>query len=550
MRRTRIILLAGTVDFVAGGSLSFPPRETHRVVYFALNVLCWQVSIKLVERSVRDMGLLEEPIKDVLELKNFIDGEWVDSASGQVVDVVNPTTGQTIARVSMSTEDEVNTAVRAAEEAFPEWRRTTPLARARCLFRLKELLEENFEQLSRIQTMEHGKTIDESRGETRRGIEMVEVATGIPSLMMGYNLEDIAMGIDEYVIYQPLGVFCHIAPFNFPFMVPLWFSPFALAAGNTFIVKPSPRDPISQVKLTELIDEAGFPPGVYNVVHGAADVASVLLAHASIKGVTFVGSTAVGRDVYRKCGETGKRAIVQAAAKNFMVVMPDANVEATIPALLTSFFGNTGQRCLSGANLVVVGTDDAFYNEFLNAFVDAASRIRIGYGLDESVQMGPMQSVDGKRRVTAYITTGIEEGARLVLDGREPQICGDYPDACFLGPSVFEGVTPDMTCGREEIFGPVACVMRAKNLDEAIDMANSSSFGNGNAIFTSSGKTAREFQYRIESGNVGINIGIVAPMAFFPFGGMKDSFFGVLHGQGRDAVRFFTESKVVVQRWF
>ncbi|MFC1916277.1 CoA-acylating methylmalonate-semialdehyde dehydrogenase [Chloroflexota bacterium] len=496
------------------------------------------------------MAILEEPIKEVLHLKNYINGEWVESKSGQILGVINPATQKTLAKVPMSTRDEVNVAVKAAKEAFPDWRRTPPLARVRCLFRLKELMEENFDRLSRVQTVEHGKTIDESRGETRRGIEMVEVATGIPSLMMGYNLEDIAAGIDEYVIYQPLGIFCNLAPFNFPFMVPLWYSPFALATGNTFIVKPSPRDPISQVQLTELIDEAGFPPGVYNMVHGGADVASILLDHPDIKGVTFVGTSKIGRDIYQKCGGMGKRAIVQGAAKNFMVVMPDANIEATIPALMTSFFGNTGQRCLSGANLVIVGKDDAYYRKFFDAFLNAAAKIKVGYGLDESIQMGPMQSVDGKQRVLGYIEKGIAEGAKLSLDGRKPKITGDYPETCFLNPSVFEGVTPEMTIGKEEIFGPVASVMRAEDLDEAIEMVNNSNYGNGNAIFTASGKNAREFQYRVQSGNVGINIGIVAPMAFFPFSGMKDSFFGVLHGQGRDAIRFFTESKVVVQRWF
>jgi malonate-semialdehyde dehydrogenase (acetylating)/methylmalonate-semialdehyde dehydrogenase len=496
------------------------------------------------------MALLEEPVKQVLELKNYINGEWHKSESSQVLDVINPATQKTIAKVPMSTRDEVNRAVEAAKQAFPDWRKTPPLARTRYLFRLKELMEENFEELSRIQTMEHGKTIDESRGETRRGIEMVEVATGVPSLMMGYNLEDIATGIDEYLIYQPVGVFCHLAPFNFPFMVPLWFSPFALATGNAFVVKPSPRDPISQVKLAELMEEAGIPPGVYNVVHGADEVALNLLEHPGIKGVTFVGSTAVGRDiVYKKCGETGKRVIAQCGAKNFMVVMPDCDVERTIAALMTSFFGNTGQRCLSGANLIIVGRDDSFYKSFLEAFVNSASKVRVGYGLDDSIQMGPMQSVGGKKRVLEYIESGIREGAILLLDGRKPKIVGDYPDTCFLNPTVFEGATPQMTICREEIFGPVAAVMRAKDLDEAIGICNASSYGNGDAIFTSNGKSAREFQYAVESGNVGINIGIVAPMAFFPFGGMKDSFFGVLHGQGRDAIRFFTESKVVVQRW-
>jgi malonate-semialdehyde dehydrogenase (acetylating)/methylmalonate-semialdehyde dehydrogenase len=496
------------------------------------------------------MAILEEPIKEVIRLKNYINGEWVESESTELLDVVNPTMGKTIAKVPMSTGNEVKMAVEAAKEAFPDWRKTTPVARARCLFRLKELMEQNFEQLSRIQTMEHGKTIDESRGETRRGIEMVEVATGVPSLMMGYNLEDIATGIDEYAIYQPLGTFCHIAPFNFPFMVPLWFSPFALATGNTFVVKPSPRDPISQVKLAELVDEAGFPPGVYNLVNGGANAALDLIDNPDIKGVTFVGTTRIGKEVYAKCGETGKRAIVQASAKNFLVIMPDANIERTIAALMTSFFGNTGQRCLSGANLVIVSKDDTFYNKFLDAFVSATSNIRIGYGLDESIQMGPMQSIDGKERVLGYMQKGIDEGAKLILDGRKPTIVGNYPDTCFLGPSVFENVTLDMAIGKEEIFGPVASVMKAQDLNEAIEMVNSSSFGNANSIFTASGAAAREFQYRVESGNIGVNIGIAAPMAFFPFGGMKDSFFGVLHGQGRDAFRFFTESKVVIQRWF
>jgi malonate-semialdehyde dehydrogenase (acetylating) / methylmalonate-semialdehyde dehydrogenase len=495
------------------------------------------------------MAILEEPIKEVKTLNNYIDGEWVESKSRENLNIINPATQHIIAKVPMSTDDEVNSAIRAAKEAFPEWRSTTPLARVRCLFRLKELLEENFEQLSRVQTQEHGKTIDESRGETRRGIEMVEVSTGIPSLMMGYNLEDIASGIDEYLVYQPLGVFSHIAPFNFPFMVPLWFSPFALATGNTFVVKPSPRDPISQVKLAELVDEAGIPPGVYNVVQGGADVAKILMEHEDIKGVTFVGSTNVGKEIYKKCGEVGKRVIAQTSAKNFMVVMPDADIAGTIPALMTSFFGNAGQRCLSGANLVIVGKDDSFYKKFLDAFVDTAAKIRVGYGLDESIQMGPMQSIDGKERALGYIKKGLEEGGKLLLDGRKVQIVGDYPEDCFINPTVFADVTPEMTIAREEIFGPVASVMRAKDLNEAIELANKSRFGNANAIFTSSGKNAREFQYRIETGNVGINIGIVAPMAFFPFGGMKDSFFGVLHGQGKDVIRFFTESKVVIQRW-
>lgn len=502
------------------------------------------------------MTLLEEPIKEVLHLKNYIDGEWVES-EGKLIDVVNPATCKVIAKVPISTKEEINRAVEAAKAAFPEWRRTPPLIRARCLFRLKELMEEHFEELSRIQTMEHGKTIDESRGETRRGIENVEVATSIPSLMMGYNLEDVATGIDEYLIRQPLGVFGIIGPFNFPFMVPLWFAPYAVATGNCIVVKPSSEVPISQVKIAELAEEAGIPPGVWSVVHGGRTVVSRMLNHPDIEGICFVGSTPVGRDVvYRRCGETGKRVIVQCGAKNFLLVMPDANLERTIAACMTSFYGNTGQRCLSGANLIIVGEGlseyeyNMFYDKVVNAFVDAASKIRVGYGLDESVQIGPLRDKSKKERVIGYIEKGVEEGAKLRLDGRNIKIIGNWPHTCFLNPSVFTDVTPDMTIGKEEIFGPVASIMSARSFDEAIEMIHGNPFGNAASIFTSNGKWAREFQYRVKCGNIGINIGIAAPMAFFPFGGMKDSFFGTLHGQGREVIRFFTESKVVIQRWF
>jgi malonate-semialdehyde dehydrogenase (acetylating) / methylmalonate-semialdehyde dehydrogenase len=497
------------------------------------------------------MTILEEPIKDVKIVRNYIDGEWVES-KGEIRDVINPATGQLLAKVPISTKDEAETAIRAAQEAYPIWRRTPPVARARCLFRLKELLEENFEELSRIQTQEHGKTIDESRGETRRGIENVEVACGTPTMMMGYNLEDIATEIDEYVVRQPIGVFGIIAPFNFPFMIPLWSAPYAIATGNCVVIKPSPEVPLSQLRLGELVEESGIPPGVWNIVNGEREVVSTMLDSPDIKGITFVGRTTTARDViYKRCGETGKRVIAQGAAKNFMVIMPDCNIERTIPALMTSFFGNTGQRCLSGANLLIVGEDDKFYNDFLNRVIDATKDIIIGYGLDESVQMGPVKDIAKKEGIIRYIESGIQEGAKIRLDGRQSVgIKGGYPYTCFLGPTVFENVMPDMKIGREEIFGPVMSVMRAKDVDEAIAICNSSNYGNGNAIFTTSGKNAREFQYRIVSGNVGINIGIVAPMAFFPFSGMKDSFFGILHTQGQEAIRFFTESKVVIQRWF
>src|SRR5512136_2098747 len=336
------------------------------------------------------MAILEEPIKGVKEVKNYINGEWVDS-KGKIVDVVNPATGKVMGKCPISTKDEINAAVDAAKEAFPDWRRTTPLSRSRCLFRLKELLEEHFEELSRVQTQEHGKTIDESRGETRRGIENVEVACGIPTLMQGYNSEDIASGIDEYLIPTPLGVFGIIGPFNFPFMIPLWSAPYAVATGNCVVIKPSSEVPLSQMKIAELVDEAGFPPGVWNVVNGGRTVVNGMLDHPDIEGITFVGSTPTAKNViYPRCGATGKRVIAQGGASNFMVIMPDCSLRATIPALMTSFFGNAGQRCLAGQNVIVVGDDDRFYKEFTQAIVDTARKIVIGNGLDEEVQMGPV----------------------------------------------------------------------------------------------------------------------------------------------------------------
>lgn len=501
-------------------------------------------------RGDEAVGHLQEPLEGTIALKNYIDGRWVQGQSREQCEVRNPATQKTIALAQMSSAEDVNEAVAAASRAFPEWSQMTPLARTRCLFELRELLEQNFEDLSRVQTMEHGKTIDESRGETRRGIENIEVAAGMPSLMMGKSLEDVASGIDERVQNQPVGVFGCIAPYNFPFMVPLWYVPYALALGNTFVLKPSPRAPISQVRLCELMEEAGFPPGVFNLVHGGASTAEAMLDHPEIAGVSFVGSTPVARHVYKKCGETGKRVIAQGGAKNFIVVMPDANLDRTIPALLTSFFGNTGQRCLAGANAVVVGKDRGFYKELVSSFAEAAGALRLGYGLDESVQMGPLQAEDRKEVVLKYIETGLAEGGKLRCDGRAPSVVGDYPENCFIGASVFEGVRPDMRIAREEIFGPVASVMQVDDLAGALEVIDENPFGNSASIFTCNGGIARRFRQAVSCGNVGINIGIPAPMAFFPFGGMKDSFFGVLHGQGRDAIRFFCESKVVIERWF
>jgi malonate-semialdehyde dehydrogenase (acetylating)/methylmalonate-semialdehyde dehydrogenase len=496
------------------------------------------------------MAVLEEPLKGVSVVKNYIDGEWIAS-KGDMVQVVNPTTCETIGQVGISTKEEIDSAVNAAKEAFPDWRRTPAVTRSRYLFRLLQLLEENFEPLSRIQTQEHGKTIDESRGETRRGIENVEVACGIPTLMMGDSSEDVAFGIDEYLIRVPLGVFGIIGPFNFPFMIPLWSAPYAVATGNTVIIKPSSEVPFSQTKIAELVDEAGFPPGVWNVVHGGRTVVNGMLDHPDIEGITFVGSTPTMKDViYPGCGATGKRVIAQGGAANFLVIMPDTNVKPTIPALMTSFFGNAGQRCLAGQTLIVVGEDQKFYSAFMDAVTATAKEIIMGYGLDEKVQMGPVRDAQKKESIIGCIEKGVKEGATLRLDGRKlGTIRGDHPDTCFLGATILENVEPDMKIVTEEIFGPTMGVIRAKDLDEAIRICNENPFHNGDAIFTSSGKSARKFQYEVQSGNVGINIGIVAPMAFYPFSGMSGSFMGVLHSQGKEAVRFFTESKVCIHRW-
>lgn len=479
-------------------------------------------------------------------IKNYVNGQWVDSKSTEILDVVNPATTEVIGRVPLSTPDEVRTAIQAAKDAFPEWRETPPVNRARYMFRLKDLMEDQFEELSKIIVVEEGKCIDEARGEVRRAIEQAEVAAGIASLMMGYNLEDIAVGIDEDCVRQPLGVFCAIPPFNFPLMVSLWFAPYALACGNTYIVKPSEQAPLSQEKLFELIDEVDLPEGVINLVNGAKGVVDTLLESPDVQGVSFVGSTPVGKYIYQKAAENGKRAQCQTGAKNFLVVMPDADLDRTVPALITSFYGCAGERCLSGAVLLAVGD---VYEPLRDKFVDAASRLKVGYGLDETVQMGPVVSKRHMERVLGYIEKGVGEGAKLLLDGRGIKV-EEYPKGYFIGPSVFDEVTPEMTIANEEIFGPVVSIVQAEDLDEAIDIIHANPYGNASSIFTSSGKWAREFKYRVRCGNIGINIGIVAPMAFFPFSGMKDSFFGDLHGQGRDAIDFFTEKKVVISRWF
>jgi malonate-semialdehyde dehydrogenase (acetylating)/methylmalonate-semialdehyde dehydrogenase len=479
-------------------------------------------------------------------LKNYMDGFWVDSQSTRLSDVHNPATGEVIAKVPMSTTDEVNKVVTAAKTAFEKWRETPPYTRARYMFRLRNLMEDRFEDLAKIIVQEHGKIIDEARGEVRRSIENVEVAAGVPSLMMGYNLEDVAQGIDEECIFQPAGVFCCVAPFNFPLMVPLWFLPYAVACGNTFITKPSEQCPLSQELFYELLDEVDFPPGVVNLVHGDKDVVDSLLEHNDVTGVSFVGSTPVAKYIYSKGSTNGKRVQAQAGAKNSLVVMPDADLDKTVMNILTSAFGTAGQRCLANSLLVAVGD---IYEPLVQKLVGAAANLTVGDGMDESVQMGPVASLKSYKNILKYIDIGIEEGAELLLDGRKSKVNG-YPDGYFIGPTIFSDVKPEMAIARDEIFGPVLGIIHVANFDEAVEVIHSSPYGNASSIFTSSGKWAREFKYRVKAGNIGINIGIAAPIASFPFSGMNDSFFGDLHGQGRDAILFFTERKVAITRWF
>jgi len=477
--------------------------------------------------------------------RNYIGGKWVSSASKEVNKLTNPATGESLGEVAMSTADEVRSAIGAAHEAFPEWRRVPALSRARYLLRLRDRLEEEFDDFACVVTREHGKAIDESRGEVRRAIEMLEVAAGIPSLMQGYNSEDIAPGIDEYAIWQPLGVFACLAPFNFPAMVPFWFFPFAIATGNTYVVKPSPLVPLTMQKAFEFIDDLDLPPGVLNLVNGGPDAANVLMTSRDVVGISFVGSSAVARIVYKTSAAAGQRVQAQGGAKNFLTVMPDANLDKAIPNIMTSIYGCTGQRCLSGSVVLAVGD---IYAELKGRLVEAASQLKVGNGMDESIEMGPLTTANKKQSVLNWIAVGEKEGAKLVLDGRKLKVA-NLPDSCFLGPSVFDEVTPDMKIAQEEIFGPVAAIMRLNNLDEAIATVNASRYGNASTIYTSSGGAAREYRYGVNCGNIGVNVGIVAPMAFFPFGGRKESFFGDLHGQGRDVIQFFTDRKVVIERW-
>ena len=479
-------------------------------------------------------------------VKNFIGGEWRSSSgASEWLDVTDPGTGDVLGRVPLSTAADVGSAVEAAAAAYPGWRATPAPARAEVLFRLKRLLEENLGELAATLTREHGKTRAESAAEIRRGIENVAHACGVPTLMMGETLEDIAPGIDCETVRQPLGVFAGITPYNFPVMIPLWFWPYAVATGNTFVLKPSEQDPLTHQRIVDLALEAGLPPGVLNVVHGGREVAESLLDHPGVAGISFVGSSAVARQVYARGAASGKRVQALGGAKNHMIVLPDADLEDTTDALLASLYGSTGQRCLAGS--VIVGVGPA-YEPVRERFLDGAASLRVGYGLDDATEMGPVVSGAHRDRVSSYIDEGEAEGARMLLDGRRITVDG-YPSGQWVGPTVFENVTPSMRLGRDEIFGPVAALTRVDSLDAAVDLMHRSDYGNATSIFTTSGRAAREFRYRAGISMMGVNIGVAAPMAFFPFGGSRGSFFGDLKAQGSDAISFYTDRRVVISRW-
>ncbi len=478
-------------------------------------------------------------------LLNFIDGTWVKSSSVESLTVLNPATATSIAEVPLSPGKEVDQAVQAAQQAYDRWRRTPANERVQPLYRLKALVEKNLDDIARTITEECGKTFAESAGEMQRAIENIEVACGIPSLMQGWNNEDIARGIDEHMIRQPLGVIIAITPFNFPGMIPMWFLPYAVATGNCFILKPSERVPVTSQMLFRLIEEAGFPKGVLQLVNGSKDTVNAMLDHPLIKAVSFVGSTATAKYIYSRASAAGKRAQCQGGAKNPVVIMPDADPEMTTRILADSAFGCAGQRCLAASVAVTVGEAK---DTFVPLIREVALNRKVGYGLEKGIEMGPVISAQSKARIEGLIASGIRDGAEPVVDGRGKQVAG-YEDGFFIFPTVLEDVPPQSELARTEVFGPVLSLMHASTIEEAIRLVNERSYGNMACIFTSSGASARQFRYEAMAGNIGINVGVAAPMAFFPFSGWGDSFFGDLHAQSRHGVEFYTQTKVIVERW-
>ena len=478
-------------------------------------------------------------------LPNFIGDGWQGSAANETLPVLNPATGETIGRVPLSPAAEVDRAVTEATAAFAGWRRTPAGDRVQYLFRLKQLLEDGLDETARLLTTECGKTLAEARGELRRGIDNVEAACGVPSLMQGSVSEQIAPGIDESLVRQPLGVVAAVTPFNFPGMIPLWFLPWAIACGNTFILKPSEKVPLTSRKLFELLAATGLPPGVAQLVHGAGETVDALVDHPDVAAISFVGSSPVARAIYARAAARGKRVQCQGGAKNPVIVLPDADLAATIDAVTESAFGCAGQRCLAASMAITVG--DA-RGPFTEAIVEAARGRVVGNGLDDGVEMGPMIRAGARERAAGFVERGASEGGRLLVDGRTTRVAG-HEGGFFLGPTVLDDIAAAGEIATSEIFGPVFGLTHVPDIARAIELVNSGAYGNMACLFTSSGAAARRFRTEVDAGNVGINIGVAAPLATFPFCGRKESFFGDLHAQGRDAIEFYTDKKVVIERW-
>jgi malonate-semialdehyde dehydrogenase (acetylating) / methylmalonate-semialdehyde dehydrogenase len=474
-------------------------------------------------------------------LDNYVAGQWTPAASTDGLDVVNPATAEVLARVPLSSASDLDAAVRAAREALPAWRGVSVIARAQKLFALREGLVERREKLARSVTTEMGKTIADARAEVARMIEMVECACAVPTTMQGRVLEDVSRNVDAETIRQPVGVCAAIVPFNFPAMVPFWFLPFAIACGNTFILKPSEQVPLTQQIAFDVLDGLDLPPGVVNLVNGGREVVEGILDHPGIDAVSFVGSAPVAKIVYERAAKAGKRVQALGGAKNHMVVMPDAVIDKTVGGIIGSAFGAAGQRCMAGSVVVTVGEA---HDRLLPPLRETTEALRLGDGLDESTDVGPVVSQTAYERIRGWIERGVEEGATLAVDGR------DAGEGTFVGPTIVDDVTPEMDVAREEIFGPVLSVIRVDTLDEAIAVVNRSRFGNGTSIFTENGAAVRRYRHDVEAGMIGVNIGVAAPVAFFPFSGWKDSFLGDLHAHGPDAVEFFTRKKTVTSRYF
>jgi malonate-semialdehyde dehydrogenase (acetylating) / methylmalonate-semialdehyde dehydrogenase len=481
---------------------------------------------------------------NVQTLKNFIGGEWIESASGKTEVVPNPATGEALAYVPISSREDLDHAAEVAKEAYKTWSKTAVPRRARILFRYQQLLTENWDELAKLVTLENGKSYEEAYGEVLRGIECVEFAAGAPTLMMGSQLPDIATGVESGMYRYPIGVVGGITPFNFPMMVPCWMFPLAIACGNTFVLKPSERTPLLANRLAELFAEAGLPKGVLNIVHGAHDVVNGILENRDIKAVSFVGSQPVAEYVYKTGAANGKRVQALAGAKNHSIVMPDADLDNTVSNIIGAAFGSAGERCMACAVVVAVG-DVA--DKLVARLQQASDDIKIGNGLEKGVFLGPVIRDSHKERTINYIEIGEEEGAVLVRDGR--QDAETNGEGYFVGPTIFDHVKPGMKIWQDEIFAPVLSVVRAESLDEAIEITNQSEFANGACLYTDSAKAVRQFREDIDAGMLGINLGVPAPMAFFPFSGYKNSFYGDLHANGRDGVEFYTRKKMLTARY-